>query len=73
MVPGSFEGPGGIDLTPFDNMSCACIAPLAQGQGHHPSSCAYGLIQALPASKMASARYGSPVGAWKFWQANGWY
>ncbi|WP_112470193.1 transglycosylase SLT domain-containing protein [Streptomyces triticisoli] len=58
------------------------------------SSGAYGLVQALPASKMASAgadwknnpktqikwgldymesRYGSPVGAWKFWQANGWY
>ncbi|GAA1010757.1 transglycosylase SLT domain-containing protein [Streptomyces thermogriseus] len=60
----------------------------------NPSSGAYGLVQALPASKMASAgpdwrtnprtqikwgldymksRYGSPVGAWKFWQANGWY
>lgn len=58
------------------------------------SSGAYGLVQALPASKMSSAgadwktnprtqikwgldymnsRYGSPVGAWKFWQANGWY
>ncbi len=58
------------------------------------SSGAYGLVQALPASKMASAgsdwktnpatqikwgldymnsRYGSPVGAWTFWQANGWY
>ncbi|GGX67240.1 aggregation-promoting factor C-terminal-like domain-containing protein [Streptomyces fructofermentans] len=58
------------------------------------SSGAYGLVQALPASKMASAgsdwktnpatqikwgldymndRYGSPVGAWNFWQANGWY
>ncbi|MFE2040424.1 transglycosylase SLT domain-containing protein [Streptomyces sp. NPDC059477] len=60
----------------------------------NPSSGAYGLVQALPASKMASAgadwktnpatqiqwglnymdaRYGSPVGAWDFWQANGWY
>ncbi|MFK4148162.1 transglycosylase SLT domain-containing protein [Streptomyces sp. NPDC004065] len=60
----------------------------------NPSSGAYGLVQALPGSKMASAgadwrtnaetqikwgldymksRYGSPVGAWKFWQANGWY
>ncbi|MEU8524742.1 MULTISPECIES: transglycosylase SLT domain-containing protein [Streptomyces] len=58
------------------------------------SSGAYGLVQALPASKMASAgsdwktnpatqikwglnymneRYGSPNGAWAFWQANGWY
>ncbi|MEU2065185.1 lytic transglycosylase domain-containing protein [Streptomyces sp. NPDC013455] len=58
------------------------------------SSGAYGLVQALPASKMASAgadwktnpatqikwgldymnsRYGSPVQAWSFWQANGWY
>ncbi|MEV0218121.1 transglycosylase SLT domain-containing protein [Streptomyces sp. NPDC050704] len=58
------------------------------------SSGAYGLVQALPASKMASAgsdwktsaatqiewgldymndRYGSPVEAWAFWQANGWY
>ncbi|MFI2435604.1 transglycosylase SLT domain-containing protein [Streptomyces sp. NPDC018693] len=60
----------------------------------NPSSGAYGLVQALPGSKMASAgsdwktnaatqiewgldymndRYGSPVGAWNFWQANGWY
>jgi hypothetical protein len=58
------------------------------------SSGAYGLVQALPGSKMAAAgsdwqtnaatqikwgldymnsRYGSPVGAWNFWQANGWY
>ncbi|WP_225821052.1 transglycosylase SLT domain-containing protein [Streptomyces naphthomycinicus] len=58
------------------------------------SSGAYGLVQALPGSKMASAgsdwktnpatqikwgldymnsRYGSPVKAWNFWQANGWY
>ncbi|OKK19390.1 hypothetical protein AMK16_14795 [Streptomyces sp. CB00455] len=58
------------------------------------SSGAYGLVQALPASKMSSAgsdwktnpatqikwgldymndRYGSPVGAWNFWQANHWY
>ncbi|MGW2204705.1 MULTISPECIES: aggregation-promoting factor C-terminal-like domain-containing protein [unclassified Streptomyces] len=58
------------------------------------SSGAYGLVQALPASKMSSAgsdwktnpatqikwgldymndRYGSPNGAWAFWQANGWY
>ncbi|MFH9553558.1 transglycosylase SLT domain-containing protein [Streptomyces sp. NBC_00377] len=58
------------------------------------SSGAYGLVQALPGSKMSSAgsdwksnaktqikwgldymnsRYGSPVAAWHFWQANGWY
>ncbi|WMX47282.1 transglycosylase SLT domain-containing protein [Streptomyces roseicoloratus] len=58
------------------------------------SSGAYGLVQALPASKMASAgsdwktnpatqikwgleymneRYGSPNGAWNFWQTHGWY
>jgi len=58
------------------------------------SSGAYGLVQALPGNKMATAgsdwktnpatqikwgldymndRYGSPCGAWKFWQANGWY
>ncbi|MFD5610282.1 transglycosylase SLT domain-containing protein [Kitasatospora sp. NPDC127060] len=55
---------------------------------------AYGLVQALPGSKMASAgadwrtnpatqikwgvgymnsRYGSPCGAWSFWQAHSWY
>ncbi|WP_185923509.1 transglycosylase SLT domain-containing protein [Streptomyces sp. WAC05374] len=60
----------------------------------NPSSGAYGLVQALPGSKMASAgadwqtnpatqikwglnymneRYGSPCGAWDFWQANHWY
>ncbi|MFJ6566704.1 transglycosylase SLT domain-containing protein [Streptomyces sp. NPDC091292] len=58
------------------------------------SSGAYGLVQALPASKMSThgtdwktnpetqikwgldymkQRYGSPVAAWNFWQANGWY
>ncbi|MGA4839860.1 transglycosylase SLT domain-containing protein [Streptomyces sp. G45] len=58
------------------------------------SSGAYGLVQALPGSKMSSAgadwrtnpatqikwglnymndRYGSPCGAWSFWQANNWY
>ncbi|MFF0742571.1 transglycosylase SLT domain-containing protein [Streptomyces sp. NPDC004111] len=67
------------------------------GWNHHAtnsSSGAYGLVQALPASKMSSAgadwkenpktqikwgldymnsRYGSPCGAWKFWQSNNWY
>ncbi|MFI5757325.1 transglycosylase SLT domain-containing protein [Streptomyces sp. NPDC051569] len=63
-------------------------------RAQNPSSGAYGLVQALPASKMASAgadwqtnpatqikwglsymdgRYGSPCGAWSFWQANHWY
>ncbi|MEU5000793.1 transglycosylase SLT domain-containing protein [Streptomyces sp. NPDC021622] len=63
-------------------------------QASNPSSGAYGLVQALPGSKMASAgadwqtnpatqikwglnymndRYGSPCGAWDFWQANNWY
>lgn len=58
------------------------------------SSGAYGLVQALPGTKMSSAgadwrtnpatqikwglgymndRYGSPCGAWSFWQANSWY
>ncbi|MET9120018.1 transglycosylase SLT domain-containing protein [Streptomyces sp. NPDC004528] len=60
----------------------------------NPSSGAYGLFQALPGSKMASAgadwrtnpitqvrwglsyigsRYGSPCGAWSFWQGHHWY
>jgi flagellar biosynthesis GTPase FlhF len=63
-------------------------------KAQNPSSGAYGLVQALPGSKMASAgadwqtnpatqikwglnymneRYGSPCGAWDFWQANHWY
>ncbi|MET9518676.1 transglycosylase SLT domain-containing protein [Streptomyces sp. NPDC002994] len=63
-------------------------------QASNPSSGAYGLMQALPGSKMSSAgadwqtnpatqikwglnymdeRYGSPCGAWSFWQANNWY
>lgn len=60
----------------------------------NPSSGAYGIPQALPGSKMASAgsdwrtngvtqvkwmisyvnaRYGSPCGAWGFWQSHHWY
>ncbi|MEV5265240.1 transglycosylase SLT domain-containing protein [Streptomyces werraensis] len=63
-------------------------------QATNPSSGAYGLFQALPASKMNSAgsdwrtnpltqmrwglsyiesRYGTPCGAWNFWQKNRWY
>ncbi|MGW3247434.1 aggregation-promoting factor C-terminal-like domain-containing protein [Streptomyces sp. NPDC001070] len=58
------------------------------------SSGAYGLVQALPGTKMSTAgadwrtnprtqikwglnymnaAYGSPCGAWSFWQANHWY
>jgi hypothetical protein len=58
------------------------------------ASGAYGIPQALPGSKMATAgpnwqtnpttqikwglgyikqRYGTPCGAWAFWQGNGWY
>jgi hypothetical protein len=58
------------------------------------ASGAYGIPQALPGSKMATAgpnwqtnattqikwglgyikgRYGTPCGAWAFWQNNGWY
>ncbi|MEC4016548.1 transglycosylase SLT domain-containing protein [Streptomyces sp. H27-D2] len=63
-------------------------------QADNASSDAFGLVQALPGSKMSSAgadwqtnpatqikwglgymndRYGSPCGAWSFWQANNWY
>ncbi|MBB1245656.1 transglycosylase SLT domain-containing protein [Streptomyces durbertensis] len=63
-------------------------------RAQNPSSGAYGLVQALPGTKMASEgadwrtnpatqirwglkymneRYGSPCGAWEFWQANHWY
>lgn len=63
-------------------------------QAVNASSGAYGLVQALPGSKMSSAgadwqtnpatqikwglnymnsRYGSPCGAWSFWQQNSWY
>ncbi|MBY8887041.1 LysM peptidoglycan-binding domain-containing protein [Streptomyces sp. PTM05] len=63
-------------------------------QARNASSGAYGLPQALPGSKMATAgpdwrtspttqikwalgymdsRYGSPCGAWSFWQDHSWY
>ncbi|MFE9683688.1 transglycosylase SLT domain-containing protein [Streptomyces sp. NPDC002701] len=63
-------------------------------QADNPTSDAFGLMQALPGSKMSSAgadwatnpatqikwglsymadRYGSPCGAWNFWQANNYY
>ncbi|MFE9770512.1 transglycosylase SLT domain-containing protein [Streptomyces sp. NPDC005931] len=77
-----------------------CFSKIVQHESNwdvnatNASSGAYGLVQALPASKMASAgadwrtnpatqiewgldymkdRYGSPCGAWNFWQSNGWY
>lgn len=77
-----------------------CFAKIVQHESNwnpkatNASSGAYGLVQALPGSKMASAgadwktnpktqikwgldymkdRYGSPCGAWNFWQANHWY
>ncbi|MFF3356237.1 transglycosylase SLT domain-containing protein [Streptomyces sp. NPDC002917] len=79
---------------------CHCLDNLIRresGWNHraaNPSSGAYGLMQALPGSKMSSAgsdwrtnpvtqikwglkyikqRYGTPCGAWNFWQKNGWY
>jgi hypothetical protein len=63
-------------------------------KAENPSSGAYGIPQALPASKMGKygadyrtnpvpqikwgldyikGRYGSPCGAWSYWQAHGWY
>lgn len=63
-------------------------------QATNAASGAYGLVQALPGSKMSTAgadwrtnpatqikwglnymnsRYGSPCGAWSFWQTNHWY
>lgn len=77
----------------------ACLQPLWMNESGWRvtaanASGAYGIPQALPGYKMASAgpnwqtnattqikwglgyiksRYGSPCGAWSFWQANGWY
>lgn len=63
-------------------------------RAQNPSSGAYGLVQSLPGSKMASVgadwatnpatqikwglnymndRYGSPCGAWSYWQSHGNY
>lgn len=85
-------------MVPADQFECfSAIVDHESGWDYtatNPSSGAYGLMQALPGSKMASAgadwrtnpatqiqwglsymndRYGSPCGAWEFWQANGWY
>jgi hypothetical protein len=83
-----------------DSGQFACFSRIVERESgwdvtaRNPSSGAYGLLQALPGSKMASAgadwrtnpatqiewgvaymkdRYGSPCGAWSFWQGNGWY
>lgn len=77
-----------------------CLVSLWNHESHwnvHASnggSGAYGIPQALPGSKMASAgpdwqnnaetqikwgigyisgRYGTPCGAWSYWQSSGWY
>lgn len=78
----------------------SCFSKIVNHESHwnikatNSSSGAYGLVQALPGTKMASAgsdwktnaktqikwgldymkdRYGSPCGAWSFWQAHNWY
>jgi hypothetical protein len=83
-----------------DSAQYQCFSNIVEHEsGWNPSatnasSGAYGLVQALPGSKMSSAgsdwktnpatqikwgldymkdRYGSPCGAWNFWQANSWY
>ncbi|MER7533245.1 lytic transglycosylase domain-containing protein [Streptomyces sp. NPDC097704] len=85
-------------MMPSDQFSCfSNIVEHESGWNYratNASSGAYGLVQALPGYKMASAgadwqtnpatqikwglnymdgRYGSPCGAWSFWQANRWY
>jgi hypothetical protein len=85
-------------MVPASQFGCfANIIERESGWNVHasnPGSGAYGLGQALPASKMASAgsdwrdnpatqikwtlsymdsRYGSPCGAWSFWQSHSWY
>jgi transglycosylase-like protein with SLT domain len=82
-----------------DESQFQCFSSLVEKESgwnvhaQNPSG-AYGLVQALPGSKMSSAgpdwrnnaatqvkwglgymkdRYGSPCGAWSFWQSNNWY
>lgn len=84
----------------MDGGQYACFAAVVARESgwnryaRNPSSGAYGIPQALPGSKMATAgsdwswngytqvrwmigyvrnRYGSPCGAWSFWQNHGWY
>ncbi|WP_033259768.1 MULTISPECIES: transglycosylase SLT domain-containing protein [Kitasatospora] len=83
-----------------DDAQFQCFSQIVQRESgwdytaSNKSSGAYGLVQALPGSKMASAgadwrtnpatqikwglnymnsRYGSPCGAWSFWQSHHWY
>ncbi|MFE6663395.1 transglycosylase SLT domain-containing protein [Streptomyces sp. NPDC057697] len=86
-------------IVPADQFQCFSNIVNAESSWNYrasnPSTGAYGLMQALPGSKMVSAgadwqtnpatqikwglsymnssRYGSPCGAWTFWQANHWY
>ncbi|MGP4112563.1 transglycosylase SLT domain-containing protein [Streptomyces sp. 4N509B] len=85
-------------MVPADQYECfSAIVDHESGWDYtatNPTSGAYGLMQALPGDKMASAgadwrtnpatqiewglmymddRYGSPCGAWEFWQVNNWY
>ncbi|UNO40160.1 transglycosylase SLT domain-containing protein [Streptomyces sp. MST-110588] len=87
-------------IVPADQFQCfSNIVEHESGWNYratNASSGAYGLVQALPGSKMSSAgsdwrtnpatqikwglnymnsrpNYGSPCGAWAFWQANHWY
>ncbi|MCF3962467.1 lytic transglycosylase domain-containing protein [Streptomyces fuscigenes] len=85
-------------MMPADQFQCfSNIVTRESGWNYtatNAGSGAYGLVQALPGSKMASAgadwqtnpatqikwglnymdsRYGSPCGAWSFWQAHSWY
>ncbi|ASY33002.1 MULTISPECIES: lytic transglycosylase domain-containing protein [unclassified Streptomyces] len=85
-------------IVPADQFQCfSNIVSHESGWNYRATNAgsgAYGLVQALPGSKMASAgadwqtnpatqikwglnymdgRYGSPCGAWSFWQANSWY
>jgi hypothetical protein len=78
----------------FSASQMSCLIPLWMGESgwrvnaENASSGAYGIPQALPGSKMATAgaatqiewglgyirdRYGSPCGAWGFKQGHGWY
>ncbi|GAA2149667.1 transglycosylase SLT domain-containing protein [Kitasatospora kazusensis] len=83
-----------------DNTQFQCFSQIVKRESGwdytatNSGSGAYGLVQALPGSKMSSAgsdwrtnpatqikwglgymndRYGSPCGAWSFWQAHSWY
>jgi hypothetical protein len=83
----------------FDHSQFGCLVELWNRESGwrvnaENASGAYGIPQALPGSKMASAgadwatnpatqitwglgyikgRYGTPCGAWGFWEAHGWY